>query len=106
MRSTTLDELERLSAVLRTSPPSPLIQQAIHKLYEYERANLASQLAEIERDIRGFEERQGMTSTEFLAQYQRGEVGDDADAFEWAAFCKMKTSLEERLRMLEVATGE
>lgn len=106
MRSTTLDELERLSAVLRTSPPSPLVQQAIHKLYQYERANLASQLDEIERELRVFEERQGTTSAEFLARYQRGEMGDDADAFEWATFCKMKASLEERLGVLGVVSGE
>jgi len=37
----------------------------------------------IREEVEGFEKRYGMSSDEFVDKFERGELGDDQDYFEW-----------------------
>ena len=41
-----------------------------------------------------------MTSTDFFGRYQAGEMGDDADVFEWNALYKMHAHLADAVNVL------
>lgn len=48
-----------------------------------QRLNPIDDLVELTQDITLFEQKYKMTSAEFFAKYQRGEMGDDMDFIEW-----------------------
>jgi len=52
--------------------------------------------------MRRFEEVYQMGSKEFYTRFERGELGDDMDFFEWASLCDMfRHALEDIERMEE-----
>jgi hypothetical protein len=48
-------------------------------------------------EIRDFERRFGMDSEEFLRRFERGELGDSQDCFEWWGLLRGRTVIEEEL---------
>lgn len=48
-------------------------------------------------EIRDFERRYGMDSDEFLRRFERGELGDSQDCFEWWGLLRGRTVIEEEL---------
>lgn len=57
-------------------------------------------LAGLREDLTRFEQRYGMSSADFFARYQSGQMGDDADAFEWNALYKMHGRLTDAVKNL------
>lgn len=48
-------------------------------------------------EIGDFERRYGMDSEEFLRRFERGELGDSQDCFEWWGLLRGRTVIEEEL---------
>ena len=42
-----------------------------------------------------------MSSDEFLAGFERGELGDDEDYFLWWSYLRARATIAERLKELE-----
>jgi hypothetical protein len=42
-----------------------------------------------------------MTSKKFLQHFQKGEIEENSDTFEWWAELKVSKELEEKLQMVE-----
>ena len=57
------------------------------------------------RSLVGYEQRYQMSSADFYARYQKGDMGDSADFVEWAGdyqhYLQLKEEVEEKL----VASG-
>ena len=53
-----------------------------------------------------YEQRYQMSSSEFYARYQRGEMGDTADMIEWAGDYQHYLQLKEELEQKLVAAGQ
>jgi len=51
--------------------------------------------------IRELEKKYGMSSDEFLARFERGELGDEEDYFLWWSYLRAKAVILERLKELE-----
>jgi len=53
------------------------------------------------RSLVAYEQQYKISSAEFYARYQRGEMGDSADMIEWAGdyqhYVQLKAELEQRL---------
>jgi hypothetical protein len=53
------------------------------------------------RSLVAYEQRYQMSSADFYARYQRGEMGDSADVVEWAGdyqhYLQFKAELEQKL---------
>jgi hypothetical protein len=58
-------------------------------------------IAALIRSLVGYEQRYQMSSPDFYARYQKGEMGDSADFIEWAGdyqhYLQLKTEVEEKL---------
>jgi hypothetical protein len=58
-------------------------------------------LAALIRSLVAYEQRYQMSSADFYARYQKGEMGDSADVVEWAGdyqhYLELKDELEQKL---------
>ena len=59
---------------------------------------ISQQLAEMQAELAAFEKCYGLSSNEFFDKYQRGEVGDALDFFEWSATWQMYNHLKNKTR--------
>ena len=62
-------------------------------------------LAALVRSLVVYEQRYGMSSADFYARYQRGELEDTADFVEWAGDYPHYLQLKEQLEQKLVAAG-
>jgi hypothetical protein len=76
------------------------VDATIAKLVAMERTRLAQEVAGLEERLRVFEERYQLVSVDFSRRFQAGELGDDADLFEWSAFYHMWLSARAQLTAL------
>jgi len=51
----------------------------------------------IREEVEGFEKRYGMSSDEFVDKFERGELGDEQDYFEWWGLVRGLKKIEERI---------
>jgi hypothetical protein len=79
----------------RLSPLCPIKPLTTTRLQKDE-----AQLAELHEDLAHFEGRYAMTSADFHTRYQAGQMGDDADVFEWNALYKMQSRLADAVNTL------
>ena len=58
-------------------------------------------IAALIRSLVAYEQRYQMSSADFYARYQKGDMGDSADLVEWAGdyqhYLELKEELEEKL---------
>ena len=66
-----------------------------------ERKKIEYALERTHRIIKNFEEAHGMSSEEFLQSFQKGEIEENSDIFEWWAEIKVSKELEDKLHMVE-----
>jgi len=52
---------------------------------------------DMEKELKEFEVRFGMSSAEFYEKYNRGEMGDSAEVMEWAGLYEVKL-IKQRTR--------
>ena len=98
----TLNKLQIIELLYRHGYRSDVIDRAVDKLIAPERHSALRELVDIEAQLRQFEARYGMSSEEFYRRFQRGELGDSADFFEWSACHDMAQSVQARLQDLQI----
>ena len=101
----TLSQIQSLARLYQTGYRSPIIDASIQKLITLERARLQRELEELQEHLHAFEEEYHLSSEEFHHQFQKGELGDDADMFEWDAFYQMMLTVKEQLETLQPETA-
>jgi hypothetical protein len=77
-----------------------VVDATLDKLIVMERARLEIEAESLTGQLRPFEQRYQLPSAEFHRRFRAGEMGDDADMFEWSAFYQMWLSVHERLEAL------
>jgi len=73
---------------------APVIKDSIHR----EIILLESKINLVKNEIKQFEEKYHLISSEFLKKFERGDLGDSQDYFEWWGLIKGIKTLEERLK--------
>lgn len=76
--------LYQTSGLLKSEPPVDEVRYVVE----------SNQLAELTSELNAYEERFAMPSAHFFEKYQAGEMGDDADVFEWQILYKMAQRLQ------------
>jgi len=97
----TLSKLNALEILYRRGYQSEVIDRAMDKLIAMERQRAQQELDDLARRLQEFETRYHLSSEEFQARFQNGDLGDEADFFEWNAYCEMRQAVRERLQNLE-----
>ena len=103
--TSTLERLRALEQIYSSGYRSEIIDRTVRKLLEHQAQSDEAQLAELDAEIAQFERTYSMSSAEFHAKYQRGEMGDDADVFEWNALYEMRLRLGEAVNTLRAQLG-
>ena len=98
----TLQKLQSLTRLYQTGYTSNTVDATIDKLIAMERAHLEAESNSLARQLRALEHRYQLSSEEFYRRFRAGELGDDADLFEWSAFYQMWSSVQDRLNALDV----
>lgn len=73
---------------------APVIKDSIHR----EIILLESKINLVKSEIKQFEEKYHLKSSEFEKKFDNGELGDSQDYFEWWGLLKGLRTLEERLK--------
>jgi hypothetical protein len=73
---------------------APVIKDSIHR----EIILLESKIALVRSEIKPLEEKHHLASSGFLKKFEKGELGDSQDYFEWWGLLKGLKTLEERLK--------
>ncbi len=102
----TAEIFERLAIIYRNGGSSPFLEQALAKLLAHERDDTRRQAEELRAGLAEFERTHGVESQVFFDRYERGEMGDSAEYFEWASLYKMYLRVAERLSLLESSCDE
>ncbi len=97
VQTDTLGKLDILEAIYQKGYPSDTANRVLGKLTELERDNARRDLTEFETLLKSFETHYRMSSDDFSRRFHKGELGDDADFFEWSATCDMYQSASKRL---------
>ena len=92
--SVTLERLRILETLYENGYRNEIVDRTVEKLLNHEIQQDEAQLAALQAELADFEARFDLTSEEFAAKYQRGEMGDDADMFEWHALFSMAQRLQ------------
>lgn len=66
-----------------------------------ERKKIRYALEKTNRIIKKYEKKHRMNSEKFLQHFQKGEIEENSDTFEWWAELKVSKELEEKLQMVE-----
>lgn len=98
----TLLKLQSLEQLYRNGYQSSTVDTAIDKLVDIEQARLEQELARLEARLHQFEAQHQLASAEFFRLFRAGELGDEADFFEWSAFYQMWASTQEQLGVLRL----
>ena len=98
--ATTLGRLRALESLYAQGYADEVVDLTVHKLLEHQVRKDEAQLAQLRTDLTRFEQRYAMSSADFFRRYQAGQMGDDADVFEWNALYKMYTRLADAVEVL------
>jgi hypothetical protein len=102
----TLTKLQVITGLYRRGYQSDVIDRTLDKLLAMERDQAQRELTGLEKRLREFETQYRMSSDDFFQRFQRGELGDSADFFEWSACYDMCRSVHDRLETLLLSPNE
>lgn len=97
----TPQRLRALTQLYEQGYQDQVVDLTVHKLLEQQVQKEEAQLAALAAELANYETRFGMSSTHFFAKYTAGEMGDDADVFEWQALYKMQQRLANERQFLK-----
>jgi hypothetical protein len=97
-------EMKMEEIALKTRVSTPVDRDEIREVVDValrHEADLAkARRAYFERTCRAFEQRYGMSSDEFLEQFESGALGDNAEYFDWYAAKRGLDLWERRFHIL------
>ncbi len=97
----TLTRIQSLARLYQTGYSSNTVDATIKKLVNMERSRLQTEFHNLTLHLRAFEQQYQLPTEEFHRRFQAGEMGDEADMFEWDAFYLMSLSAREQLQVLQ-----
>lgn len=97
-----LEKVRRLESYLewRGGSADKVVDLTITKVLQRERDQMEAQLERLQHRLVSFEQQYGQPTQEFYERFERGELGDDGDYFEWSATWEMVQQLQHGLALL------
>jgi len=100
MQATTLEKLRILETIYQKGYQHDVADRALDKLIRLEFEIAQRDLKNFQNQLQMFEKQYQMTSENFYYRFHKGELGDEADLFEWSAVYDMYQSVSERVANL------
>ena len=98
---TTIKLIQNIEKIFERGLQDEYLSRAIGKIVEHTKERTSSNVHLLKKDLSQFEKKYGISSDKFFNRFEKGELGDDGDYFEWSAIFQMYTRATERLKMLE-----
>ncbi len=103
MSPVVLEKIRRLEKYIEMgSGPEIWIDSVLSKLIDSERERLRTTERKLRGQLREFERTYSMDSESFYERFERGQLGDEMDYFDWAATVEMVRNLRDRLLLLNL----
>ena len=96
----TLTRIHSIEQLYQTGYRSDVVDYTIKKLIYMEHGRLETELSSLSARLLDFENQYNLPSEQFYHRFQAGEMGDEADMFEWSAFYQMRLSTQKQLDTL------
>ena len=77
-----------------------VVDMTLSKILQRERDQMQGQLNGLQQHLTLFEKQYGWSTQTFYERFENGELGDDADFFEWSATWEMSQQLQKGLALL------
>ena len=94
-------KLNKLEALKDAYPDETELERVLGKLLDAASSRHRLRLERYMRDLHDFEQRYGMESSAFNQRFEKGELGDAMDFFEWAGLYELRRDLIEKIRRVE-----
>jgi uncharacterized protein YhaN len=101
----TLLKIQSLEQLYRNGYHSNTVDAAIDKLVGLEQTRVEQELTRLEERLHKLEAQYHLSSADFYRLFRAGEMGDEADFFEWSAFYQMWLSTHEQLDVLKLSVA-
>lgn len=97
----TIASIKKIEKIFEKDLQDEYLSRSLGKILGYEKDKTITEVKSLKDELLRFEKNYKMSSDEFFQRFERGEMGDEEDYFEWSAMYQMYKKSEERLNMLE-----
>lgn len=89
-----------IEVAIRSEYPKPEVEEAISQALKSQSLVARLRRDQFQKLCTGFESKHGLSSDEFMQRFEAGELGDDADYFDWFAAKRGLDLWDRRCRIL------
>ena len=82
---TTIKLIQNIEKIFERGLQDEYLSRAIGKIVEHTKERTSSNVHLLKKDLSQFEKKYGISSDKFFNRFEKGELGDDGDYFEWSA---------------------
>lgn len=94
-----------VKVAIRSEYPKPEVEEAVTQALQSQAMVAGLRRDQFQRLCTEFERKHGLSSDEFMQRFEAGELGDDADYFDWFAAKRGLDLWDRRYRILVEATA-
>ena len=87
--STTKDIIQNIGKIFEKGLQNEYLSRSIGKIIEYEKERTIKEVNLLKKDLSRFESTYQMSSEDFFDRFEKGDLGDKEDYFEWSAMYQM-----------------
>jgi hypothetical protein len=99
--STTKETIQNISKIFEKGLQNEYLSRSLGKIVEYERGKTIEEVNMLKKELSRFESAYQMSSEDFFDRFEKGDLGDKEDYFEWSAMYQMYERSVDRLNILE-----
>ena len=96
-----MNNLQRKIEILTEFGAGEMIDSTISKLMTFQIARYRKVITDIDDELKVFEQKYTMSSEECYRRFNSGELGDEADFFEWTGLYENFLLYRKRMAMLK-----
>ena len=85
----TRELIQNIGKIFEKGLQDEYLSRAIGKIVEHTKEKTSSNVRLLSKDLSQFERKYNMSSENFFARFEKGELGDKGDYFEWSAIFQM-----------------
>lgn len=93
--------VHKITKIFEMGLQDEYLLRSINKILKYEKEKTEEDIRLLRKDLDNFERDYNMTSEEFFNKFEKGELGDKENFFEWSAIFQMHKRSMDKLRVLE-----
>ncbi len=83
---TTMKLIQNIEKIFERGLQDEYLSRAIGKIVEHTKERTSSNVHLLKKDLSQFEKKYGISSEKFFNRFEKGELGDDEDYFEWSGY--------------------